>query len=50
MTTVLVTGKAGGIDHRQPQDREPAPGFVDFITDDLAGFLREVNAELSLKP
>ena len=50
MTTVLVTGKPGQIDHRQAYDREAAPAFVDFITDDLAGFLAQVNAELAGKP
>jgi putative hydrolase of the HAD superfamily len=47
MTTVLVTGKPGRIDHRQPQDREGAPAFVDFVTDDLADFLARLNGELS---
>ncbi len=46
MTTVMVTGKPGGIDHRQPEDRESAPAYVDFVTDDLTGFLSRVNAEL----
>ncbi|HXT07478.1 MAG TPA: pyrimidine 5'-nucleotidase [Roseiarcus sp.] len=50
MTTVLVTGKPGHIDYRQPRDREAAPAFVDFVTDDLAGFLARVNAERALKP
>ncbi len=50
MTTVLVTAKPGQTDHRQPQDREVAPGYADFVTDDLAGFLARVNAELALKP
>ena len=50
MTTVLVTGKPGRIDHRQPHDREAAPAFVDFITDDLSDFLARVNGELALKP
>jgi putative hydrolase of the HAD superfamily len=50
MTTVLVTGKPGRIDHRQPHDREVAPAFVDFVTDDLSGFLARVNGELALKP
>jgi putative hydrolase of the HAD superfamily len=50
MTTVLVTGKPGRIDHRQPHDREAAAAFVDFVTDDLAGFLTGVNGELALKP
>ena len=46
MTTVLVTGKAGAIDHRQPQDRELGAAYVDFVTDDLTGFLGRVNDEL----
>ena len=46
MTTVMVTGKPGRIDYRQPQDRETEPAFVDFVTDDLAGFLGAVNLEL----
>jgi putative hydrolase of the HAD superfamily len=46
MTTVLVTAKPGQTDHRQPHDREGAGAFVDFVTDDLAGFLARVNAEL----
>jgi putative hydrolase of the HAD superfamily len=45
-TTVMVTGKPGQIDHRQPEDRATAPAFVDFLTDDLAGFLGAVNLEL----
>jgi putative hydrolase of the HAD superfamily len=49
MTTVLVTGKPGHIDHRQPFDREEAPAFVDFTTDDLTGFLARINAELAQK-
>jgi putative hydrolase of the HAD superfamily len=48
MTTVLVTGKPGQIDHRQPHDREHAPACVDFVTDDLAGFLALVNGEIAL--
>jgi putative hydrolase of the HAD superfamily len=47
MTTVLVTGKPGQTDHRQAPDRERPPGeFVDFVTDDLAGFLGSVNAAI----
>jgi putative hydrolase of the HAD superfamily len=46
MTTVMVTGKPGQVDHRQPQDRETLPAFVDFVTDDLSGFLAGVNSEL----
>jgi len=47
MTTVMVTGKPGQIDYRQPEDREAAPAFVDFVTDDLAAFLAGVNVELA---
>jgi len=47
MTTVLVTGKPGRIDHRQPPDRERPPAAADFVTDDLAGFLLRVNDELA---
>jgi putative hydrolase of the HAD superfamily len=50
MTTVLVTGKPGRVDHRQPSDRETPPAASDFVTDDLAGFLARVNAELALRP
>lgn len=40
MTTVLVVPKAGGHDHRDEVDiARHAPGHVDHITDDLAGFL-----------
>ena len=46
MTTVMVTGKPDAIDHRQPEDRQAAPASVDFVTDDLAGFLARVNGEL----
>jgi putative hydrolase of the HAD superfamily len=48
MTTILVAPKAGQIDHREAHDRG---GFdaehVDFVTDDLAGFLALVNAQLA---
>ncbi len=43
MTTVLVTGKPGQFDPRSAPDRAPATGAIDFVTDDLATFLREVN-------
>ena len=44
MTTVLVTAKPDQIDFRQAYDRErPSGDFVDFVTDDLAGFLGLVN-------
>ena len=47
MTTVLVTGKPGQLDHRQAHDREPpAAGSADFVTDDLTGFLGAVNAAI----
>jgi putative hydrolase of the HAD superfamily len=49
MTTVLVTGKPGRVDHRQEADRELPPAAADFVTDDLAGFLLRVNDELALK-
>lgn len=49
MTTTLVAPRIGQIDHREPHDRggfeEP---YVDFITDDLAGFLARVNAQLAV--
>jgi len=48
MATILVAPKIGQIDHRQAHDRG---GFgaphVDFVTDDLAGFLARVNAEIA---
>ena len=47
MTTVMVTGKPDQIDHRQIEDRQLAPAFVDFVTDDLAGFLARVNVEIA---
>ena len=44
MTTVLVTPRAGQIDHRQNHDREVADlADIDFVTDDLASFLGSVN-------
>jgi putative hydrolase of the HAD superfamily len=47
MTTILVTGKPGQGDFRQPHDREPGPSSdIDFITDDLAGFLCRINDRL----
>jgi len=49
MTTVLVTGKPGRVDHRQAPDREFLPAAADFVTDDLAGFLLRVNDELAAK-
>ena len=47
MATVLVTARPDQTDLRQAQDRDPAPaGSVDFVTDDLASFLRRVNDRL----
>jgi putative hydrolase of the HAD superfamily len=48
MTTVLVAPKAGQIDHREVHDRGGFDaGHIDFVTDDLAGFLALVNAQLA---
>ena len=47
MATVLVTARPDQTDLRQAYDREPAPpGCVDFVTDDLASFLKRVNDRL----
>ncbi len=47
MSTVLVVARPGQTDHRQAQDREsPSGDFVDFVTDDLTAFLRNVNAAI----
>jgi putative hydrolase of the HAD superfamily len=47
MTTVLVTGKPDQDDFRQPHDRELGPSAdIDFVTDDLAGFLGRINDRL----
>ncbi len=49
MTTVLVAAKPGQKDHRQDSDRAAAAaGTIDFVIDDLAGFLRTVNDTLGL--
>lgn len=45
MTTVLVTAKAGQADYRQAHDRVVSAA-ADFVTDDLAGFLGRLNAQL----
>jgi putative hydrolase of the HAD superfamily len=52
MTTTLVVGRPDQIDHRQPHDREwTLDGTIDFVTQDLAGFLAQVNDRLeTLKP
>ena len=49
MTTVLVTAKAGQEDFREAHDRVISPA-ADFVTDDLAGFLGRLNAELPPEP
>jgi putative hydrolase of the HAD superfamily len=47
MTTILVTGKPGQDDFRQPHDREPGPNSdIDFVTDDLASFIGRINDRL----
>ena len=48
MTTTLVTPKPGQADHREAQDRDGFdPDHVDFVTDDLVGFLAGINALLA---
>ena len=48
MTTVLVTAEArpGATTGRRPTANRPPGEFVDFVTDDLAGFLGGVNAAM----
>jgi putative hydrolase of the HAD superfamily len=49
MTTTLVITKPGQADHREAHDRatpESSAAVADFITDDLGGFLRRLNAQL----
>ena len=44
MTTTLVAPRAGQRDDRDAADSEGScAGYVDFVTDDLAGFLERVN-------
>lgn len=46
MTTTLVTSKPGEADPREPWEREDdASPYVDFVTDDLEGFLVEIVAD-----
>jgi putative hydrolase of the HAD superfamily len=49
MTTVLVQPGAGQTDHREADDRreEDSPA-IDFVTSDLAAFLKGVNLELRM--
>ena len=49
MTTILVAPRAGQTDYRQASDRveEDSPS-IDFVTNDLTGFLQAVNAGLRL--
>jgi putative hydrolase of the HAD superfamily len=43
MLTVLVVPKATELDHREPWEAEGASeAYVDFVTDDLAGFLKSL--------
>ena len=47
MTTTLITAKLGQADHREAHDQIMAgEDEADFVTDDLAGFLARVNAEI----
>jgi putative hydrolase of the HAD superfamily len=47
MTTTLVAPRPGQADHRQTLDHGGADcGCVDFVTDDLVGFLAQINARL----
>ena len=50
MTTVLVTGKPGRIDHRQPHDRETRAASPISSPTTSPAFLASVIAELKLKP
>ncbi len=48
MTTTLVAPRPGQADHREAPDRDRCEsGHVDFVTDDLVGFLARVNAQLA---
>ena len=48
MTTTLVAPQAGQADHRETLDQAgPTAGYVDFVTDDLVGFLAQINARLA---
>jgi putative hydrolase of the HAD superfamily len=48
MTTTLVAPRAGQRDDRDAADGEGSDaGYVDFVTDDLAGFLARVNDRLA---
>jgi putative hydrolase of the HAD superfamily len=45
MKTVLITAKSGMTDLRDEWERrQDAPAFVDYVTDDLAGFLKTTTA------
>jgi len=48
MTTILVAPPPGRPDERDAVDRQDCDtSHVDFVTDDLAGFLGKINAELA---
>ena len=50
MTTTLVTARPDRPDFRQPHDRELSHAAdIDFVTDDLAAFLRRINDSLGAK-
>ena len=50
MTTTLVTARPDRPDFRQANDRERAHAAdIDFVTDDLAAFLRRINDSLEAK-
>jgi putative hydrolase of the HAD superfamily len=43
MRTILIVARAGQHDHREPWERVAnAPRHVDFVTDNLAGFLQQI--------
>jgi putative hydrolase of the HAD superfamily len=45
MKTVLITAKSGMTDLRDEWERrQETPPFVDYVTDDLAGFLKTTAA------
>jgi putative hydrolase of the HAD superfamily len=47
MTTTLVVAKTGQVDYREAHDRVVEDALaIDFVTNDLAGFLASVNVEL----
>jgi putative hydrolase of the HAD superfamily len=50
MTTTLVVPPPGACDERQAADREGGDSaHIDFVTDDLAGFLERINDQLAAR-